>query len=134
MEWMGKKYMFDEYLGVLGKDGFSSGSFYYEVQVKEQTQWDLGSPDVGYWTVRRFNESYWARDSSPVSLSLRGKPQRIGVFVDYEKGLVSFYDVESMSHIYSYTHQSFKKKLYPFVCLGQWGNENSTPLIICDNY
>ncbi|XDV12408.1 hypothetical protein PO909_001100, partial [Leuciscus waleckii] len=103
----GKKYMFDEYLGVLGKDGFSSGSFYYEVKVKEQTQWDLGvaressnrkglfslSPDVGYWTVRRFNESYWARDSSPVSLSLSVEPQRIGVFVDYDQGLVSFYDV-----------------------------------------
>ncbi|KAL0196721.1 hypothetical protein M9458_005261, partial [Cirrhinus mrigala] len=58
----------------------------------------------------------------------------VGVFVDYEKGLVCFYDVESKSHIYSYTNQSFNEKLYPFVSLGHEMNENSTPLIICDDY
>ncbi|XDV47033.1 hypothetical protein PO909_016781 [Leuciscus waleckii] len=139
---------FDEYLGVLGKDGFSSGCFYFEVQVKDQTVWYLGvaressnrkgwidlSPDDGYWTVSRRDERYWARDSSNVPLSLRVEPQKIGVFVDYEECLVSFYDVDSMSHIYSYTHQSFNEKLYPLVGLGYWTNENSTPLIICDDY
>lgn len=60
-------------------------------------------------------------------------PQRVGVFVNYEKGLVSFYDVKTMSQIYSYTDQTFNGKLYPFVCLGR-ENENSTPLIICDDY
>ncbi|KAK7167179.1 hypothetical protein R3I94_001547 [Phoxinus phoxinus] len=137
---------FDDYLGVLGKDGFSSESFYFEVQVKDQTKWGLGvaressnrkggidlSPDDGYWTVRRFNEKYSALDSSDVSLSLRVEPQRVGVFVDYEKGLVSFYDVKSMSLIYSYTGQSFNEKLYPFVGLGYRWNKNLTPLIICD--
>ncbi|XDV12407.1 hypothetical protein PO909_001099 [Leuciscus waleckii] len=140
------KHRFDYYLGVLGKDGFSSGSFYFEVKVTDQTEWGLGvtresskrsgislSPDVGYWTVRRLNESYWARDSPSVSLSLSVEPQRIGVFVDYDQGLVFFYDVKSMSHIYTYTDQSFKKKLYPCVGLGQWANGNSTPLIICDD-
>ncbi|KAK9978474.1 hypothetical protein ABG768_020225 [Culter alburnus] len=137
---------FDHYLGVLGQGGFSSGSFYFEVQVKDQTMWDLGvaresvdrkgvfrlRPDDGYWIVSLFNGKYRARDSPDVSLSLRVNPQRVGVFVDYEKSLVSFYDVESMSHIYSFTGQSFNEKLYPFVCLGYEFNENSTPLIICD--
>jgi len=147
------KHRFDEYLGVLGKDGFSSGSFFFEVQVKDQTWWDLGvaressnrrgklglSPDKGYWTVRRRVEKYWALESPcSVSLSLRVDLQRIGVFVDYEEGLVSFYEVESMSHIYTFTGQSFNEKLYPFVGLGyQWEynlrNVNSTPLIICDD-
>ncbi|XP_077069873.1 butyrophilin subfamily 1 member A1-like [Siphateles boraxobius] len=142
---------FEYYLGVLGKDGFSSGSFYFEVQVKDQTKWDLGvaressnkrgklglSPGVGYWTVRRRSKRYWALDSPhSVPLPLGVEPQRVGVFVDYEKGLVSFYEVESMSHIYTYTSQSFNKKLYP--CIGfeyqwKWKNENSTPLIICDD-
>ncbi len=138
---------FDEYLGVLGKEGFSSGCFYFEVQVTGQTEWDLGvtresadrkgliymSPENGYWIVRRRDERYQARDSSDYALSLSVDPQRIGVFVDYEKGLVSFNDVKSSSHIYTFTNQSFNEKLYPFVSLRKWWNNNSTPLIICDD-
>ncbi|XP_016115675.1 butyrophilin subfamily 1 member A1-like [Sinocyclocheilus grahami] len=144
----GKKDRFNDYLGVLGKDGFSSGCFYYEVQVKGQTEWDLGvarvsvnrmgltvvSPMIGYWTVSLRDGESWARKSPHVSLPLSVNPQRVGVFVDYEKGLVSFYDVEAMSLMYSYTNQSFNEKLYPFVSLGYLRNENSTPLIICDDY
>ncbi|KAI2646529.1 E3 ubiquitin-protein ligase TRIM21 [Labeo rohita] len=114
---------FDKYLGVVGKDGFFSGCFYFEVQVKGQTVWDLG---VIRKSVKR---------KGLISLSTEnGYWIRVGVFVDYEKGLVSFNDVESMSHIYSYTDQCFKEKLYPFVSLGYESNENSTPLIICDDY
>uniref|UniRef100_A0A671RUY0 B30.2/SPRY domain-containing protein n=1 Tax=Sinocyclocheilus anshuiensis TaxID=1608454 RepID=A0A671RUY0_9TELE len=124
-----QKDRFDQYLGVLGKNGFSSGCFYFEVQVKGQTEWYLGvtresvsrkgwirlSPMNGYWTVTLRDGGYWAYESYHVSLSLSVNPQRVGVFVDYEKGLVYFYDVESMYHIYSYTNQSFNEKLYPFV-------------------
>ncbi len=138
---------FDKCLGVLGKEGFSSGCFYFEVQVKGQTKWDLGvarasvnrkgwiclSPERGYWIVGRRYEKYRARDYYDYSLSLRVDPQSVGVFVNYEKGLVSFYDVESSSHIYTYTNQSFNEKLYPFVSLGYQCNVNSTPLIICDD-
>ncbi|KAL0166864.1 hypothetical protein M9458_038708, partial [Cirrhinus mrigala] len=96
---------FDRYGIVLGKEGFSSGRFYFEVQVKGKTDWGLGvaresidrkgeSPNNGYWTVilRNGNE-YKAYAGPSVSLSLRVKLQRVGVFVDYEEGLVSFYDV-----------------------------------------
>ncbi|XP_073707446.1 E3 ubiquitin-protein ligase TRIM39-like [Garra rufa] len=137
---------FDPCPCVLGKEGFSSGRFYFEVQVKGKTKWDLGvaresinrkgkitaSPRYGYWIVglRNGNE-YKAGAVPPVSLSLRVKPQRVGVFVDYEEGLVSFYDVESSSHIYSFTAQSFTEKLYPYFCphLND-GGKNSSPLII----
>ncbi len=142
----GGKDRFDEELGVVGKEGFSSGCFYFEVQVEGQTKWDLGvaresayrrsislSPGNGYWIVGRIYEEYLARDSPAFSLSLRVDPQTVGVFVDYENGLVSFNDVESSAHIYTYTNQSFNEKLYPFVCLGYYSNTNSTPLIICDD-
>ncbi|RXN12757.1 butyrophilin subfamily 1 member A1-like isoform X2 [Labeo rohita] len=139
---------FDKFLGVLGKDGFSSGCFYFEVQVKGQTEWDLGVtrqsvkrkdvihqiPENGYWIVGWRYGKYQARDSLAHSFSLSVDPQRVGVFVDYEKGLVCFYDVKSMSQIYSFTNQCFNGKLCPFVGLGYLKNENFTPLIICDDY
>ncbi|XP_053537685.1 E3 ubiquitin-protein ligase TRIM39 [Ictalurus punctatus] len=132
---------------VLGKEGFSSRRFYYEVQVRGKTQWDLGvvresinrkgaitaSPKYGYWSVCLRNETeYKALDSPRVSLSLKPAPQKVGVFVDYEEGLISFYDVDVKSHIYSFTGQTFTEKLYPFFspCPND-GGKNSAPLIIC---
>ncbi|XP_048059570.1 E3 ubiquitin-protein ligase TRIM39-like isoform X2 [Megalobrama amblycephala] len=135
---------FDKYADVLGKEGFSSGRFYFEVQVKGKTKWELGvvresidrkgkitaRPSNGFWTVQLRNENEYKACAGP-SVSLCLKPQRVGVFVDYEEGLVSFYDVESSSHIYSFTGQSFTDKLYPFFnpCNND-GGKNSTPLII----
>uniref|UniRef100_A0A3B1K5T9 B30.2/SPRY domain-containing protein n=1 Tax=Astyanax mexicanus TaxID=7994 RepID=A0A3B1K5T9_ASTMX len=137
---------FNECICVLGKEGFSSGRFYYEVQVRGKTKWDLGvvresvnrkgqitlNPQNGFWTVwlRNGNE-YKALSGPSVLLSLREKLQKVGVFVDYEEGLVSFYDVEARSHIYSFTGQSFTEKLYPYFspCPND-GGKNSAPLII----
>ncbi|XP_049337945.1 E3 ubiquitin-protein ligase TRIM39-like [Astyanax mexicanus] len=131
---------------VLGKEGFSSGRFYYEVQVSGKTWWDLGvtsessnrkgeitlSPEDGYWRILLRNKTeYEVAESFPVPLLLKQAPQKVGVFVDYEEGLVSFYDVEVRSHIYSFTGQSFTEKLYPYFSpeLND-GGKNSAPLII----
>ncbi|XP_051947096.1 E3 ubiquitin-protein ligase TRIM39-like [Xyrauchen texanus] len=137
---------FELYADVLGKKGFSSGKFYFEVQVKGKSKWDIGvvresinrkgeidlTPLNGFWTVRLRNENeYKACDNTLVSLCLRVKPQKVGVFVDYEEGLVSFYDVESSSHIYSFTGQYFTQTLFPFFSPGlNDKGKNSTPLII----
>jgi len=137
---------FDYCCCVLGKEGFSSGRFYFEVQVKGKTEWNLGvaresinrkgmittAPENGYWAVYlRGGNHYQAYESASVSLSLRVKPQVVGVFVDYEEGLVSFYDVESRSHIYSFTGQSFTEKLFPFFCpCNNEKGKNAAPLII----
>ncbi|XP_072543471.1 zinc-binding protein A33-like isoform X2 [Salminus brasiliensis] len=137
---------FTSCVNVLGKEGFSSQRFYYEVQVRGKTEWDLGvvresitrkgkitlTPQNGFWTVwMRNGNEYKACAGPSVLLSLREKPQKVGVFVDYEEGLVSFYDVEARSHIYSFTGQSFTEKLYPYFspCPND-GGKNSSPLII----
>ncbi|XP_028459241.1 E3 ubiquitin-protein ligase TRIM21-like [Perca flavescens] len=137
---------FSECASVLGKQSFSSGRFYFEVQVKGKTEWDLGvaresinrkgavalSPKYGYWTIwlRNRNEYYTAAGPR-VRLSLKSPPQKVGVFVDYEEGLVSFYDVDVAALIYSFTGCSFTDKLFPYFspCDNDDG-ENSAPLII----
>ncbi|TNN26124.1 E3 ubiquitin-protein ligase TRIM21 [Liparis tanakae] len=66
-----------------------------------------------------------------VLLSLKSVPQKVGVFVDYEEDLVSFYDVEAAALIYSFTGCSFKEKLLPYFCPGlNYDGINSAPLII----
>ncbi|XP_067237708.1 E3 ubiquitin-protein ligase TRIM39-like [Chanodichthys erythropterus] len=137
---------FDYCIFVLGKEGFSSGRFYFEVQVTNKTEWNLGvaresvirkgditlTPQDGYWAIWLRNGKEYKALANPLCfLSVRVKPQKVGVFVDYEEGLVSFYDVESKSHIYSFTGQTFTEKLYPYFCpsLNKDG-KNSAPLII----
>ncbi|XP_067226633.1 E3 ubiquitin-protein ligase TRIM39-like [Chanodichthys erythropterus] len=101
-----------ESLCVLAKEGFSSGRFYFEVQVKGKTNWGLGviresinrkvkitlTPEKGYWTVFLRKENQY---------------------------------IDSRSHIYSFTGQTFTDKLYPF--FSPYPNDkgkNSNPLII----
>ncbi|XP_045897809.1 E3 ubiquitin-protein ligase TRIM21-like, partial [Micropterus dolomieu] len=131
---------------VLVKQSFSSGRFYYEVQVKGKTDWDLGvaresinrkgkitaSPQKGYWMICLRNENKYQAFADPaVRLFLKSQPEKVGVFVDYEEGLVSFYDVDAAALIYSFTGCCFTEKLYPFFspCRNN-GGKNSAPLII----
>ncbi|CAL8377143.1 unnamed protein product [Boreogadus saida] len=95
---------------VLTRQSFSSGRFYFEVQVKDKTGWRLG-------VVRE-------------SLNRKAELQKVGVFVDYDEGLVSFYDVEARVHLYS-TGCTFREPLYPLLCPWVTGDgKNSAPLII----
>nr|XP_033941502.1 E3 ubiquitin-protein ligase TRIM39-like isoform X4 [Pseudochaenichthys georgianus] len=131
---------------VLAKQSFSTGRCYHEVQVEGKTQWTLGvaresinrkgqislSPQKGYWMIWLRNENeYSACAGPPVRLSLKSQPQKVGVFVDYKEGLVSFYDVDAAALIYSFTGCCFREKLYPlFGPCNKDGGENSAPLII----
>ena len=141
---------FDTCANVLAKQSFSSGRCYYEVQVKGKTEWTLGvvresinrkgnitlTPQKGFWRIGLRNKNqYQALADPPVLLSLKSQPEKVGVFVDYEDGLVSFYDVDAAALIYSFTGCCFKEKLYPYFspCLND-GGKNSAPLIISVNH
>ncbi|XP_044224209.1 E3 ubiquitin-protein ligase TRIM21-like [Thunnus albacares] len=137
---------FSLYASVLAQQSFASGRFYYEVQVTGKTDWTLGvvkwsvdrrgifplSPVNGYWAVGLRNGNEYLTLTSPVvRLSLDSRPQRVGVFVSYEEGLVSFYDVDAAVHLYSFTDCSFTDELCPFFSPGlHHGGMNSAPLII----
>uniref|UniRef100_A0A8C6WSG1 Bloodthirsty n=1 Tax=Neogobius melanostomus TaxID=47308 RepID=A0A8C6WSG1_9GOBI len=133
---------FDRCANVVGKQSFSSGRFYFEVQVKGKTKWDLrvaqesvnrkgtitASPKNGIWTMwLRNRDTYKASADPSVLLSLKRPPQKVGVFVDYGAGLVSFYDVDSADLIYSFTDCSFKGKILPLFspCRNDKGKNSS---------
>uniref|UniRef100_A0A3Q2PUP1 E3 ubiquitin-protein ligase TRIM21-like n=1 Tax=Fundulus heteroclitus TaxID=8078 RepID=A0A3Q2PUP1_FUNHE len=138
---------FSMYANALGQQGFSSGRFYFEVEVKGKTKWGLGvvresisrkgaiplTPQDGFWTVWLRNGNEYEANAEPsVRLYLQPGPDKVGVFVDYEEGLVSFYDVDAAALIYSFTGCCFTQKLYPYFspCINH-GGKNSAPLTIC---
>uniref|UniRef100_A0A3Q2WS93 Uncharacterized protein n=1 Tax=Haplochromis burtoni TaxID=8153 RepID=A0A3Q2WS93_HAPBU len=124
---------FEPAISVLGTRGFSCGRLYYDVQVKGKTGWTLGvakgsvnrkgeiklNPENGYWAIYlRDRNEYFALAADPVPLSVNDHPEKVRVFVDYEEGLVSFYDVNAAVLLHSYTGQTFTEKLYPFFSPG----------------
>ncbi|XP_060941874.1 E3 ubiquitin-protein ligase TRIM21-like [Limanda limanda] len=128
---------------VLAKEGFTTGKFYFEVQVKGKIRWVVGviresvdrknaaraSVENGYWTCLLVEGKYITSDSIPEIL--KEELQKLGVFVDYNKGEVSFYNVDSKSRIGCITGCSFTEKLYPYFCPQPNDNgRNSAPLII----
>lgn len=136
---------FDKCASVVAKETFSSGKFYFEVQVEGKTDWTVGvaresinrkgkinlSPDEGFWTIWLRNKVYEALADPSVVLPLKSRLQKVGVFVDYDDGLVSFYNVDTADLLYSFTGCCFAESLLPFFspCTNV-GGTNSAPLII----
>ncbi|CAL8338389.1 unnamed protein product [Arctogadus glacialis] len=135
---------FTNFFCVVTKQHFSSGRFYFEVQVKDKTAWCLGvarasisrkcvklTTETGCWTLHYDKDGLLFSDNTFIRLPLRAELQKVGVFVDYDEGLVSFHDVEARVHLYSATGCTFSEPLYPLLrpCLGN-GGTNSAPLII----
>ncbi|XP_065271848.1 E3 ubiquitin-protein ligase TRIM39-like isoform X3 [Emys orbicularis] len=136
---------FDKYAIVLGTEGFVGGRRYWEVEVGDKTGWILGvcresverkgerflSPDNGYWAMCLRDEGYDARTSPPTPLPVSVRPSRVGIFLDYEVGEVSFYNVTDGSHLFTFT-DTFSGTLRPYFNPDlNAGGTNAAPLIIC---
>uniref|UniRef100_A0A2K6EAM9 RING-type E3 ubiquitin transferase n=1 Tax=Macaca nemestrina TaxID=9545 RepID=A0A2K6EAM9_MACNE len=89
------------------------GRHYWEVEVGDRKEWHIGvcsknmerkkgwvkmTPENGYWTM---------------GLTDGNKYQKVGIFLDYETGEISFYNATDGSHIYTFLHASFSEPLYP---------------------
>ncbi|GAA6096990.1 E3 ubiquitin-protein ligase TRIM69 [Tachysurus ichikawai] len=123
---------FDAALSLLGSQGFTHGCHYWEIEVSSSAVWTVGVaresvarkgvikalPANGFWTVSlSYGVQYMAGTWPPTVLSLHEQLERIGVYLDYKRGLVSFYNAESMTHLYTF-HDTFNETLYPYFNLG----------------
>lgn len=137
---------FDFVVSVLGSEYFTAGCHYWEVHVGDKTKWILGvcsesvsrkgkvtaSPANGHWLLRQNRGTEYEALTSPQTFfRLKESPRCVGVFLDYEAGVISFYNVTDKSHIFTFTH-TFSGPLRPFFepCLHDEG-KNTAPLIIC---
>ncbi|XP_044278479.1 zinc-binding protein A33-like [Varanus komodoensis] len=138
---------FNYCVAVLGCQGFSSGKHYWEVEVGNKPSWTLGlvstsinrkgkisaSPGNGYWVIRlRNGMELTAKDTPPQRLCPIAFPKRVGVYLDYNAGIASFYDASTMVHLYTFSNPRFTGRLFPYFCPGLYNSgENATPLKIC---
>lgn len=121
-----------------GAQAFTSGRHYWEVDVTRSSNWILGvckdiwtsdtdisvdSEDAFLLFSMKVNDQYTLSTNSPPLIQYVQRPLgRVGVFLDYDNGTVSFYDVCKGSLIYSFLPSSFSSPLRPFLCLRSPGN------------
>uniref|UniRef100_A0A8C9JYG8 Pyrin n=1 Tax=Panthera tigris altaica TaxID=74533 RepID=A0A8C9JYG8_PANTA len=138
---------FDSCIIALGLPSFLSGRHYWEVEVGNKTGWILGickasmsrkgnmtlSPDNGYWVVMMTKRSeFQVSTIPPTRLQMTEPPRRVGIFLDYTTGDISFYNVTNKSVIYTFTGFSCSGPLQPIFSPGTHdGGKNTDPLIIC---
>ncbi|XP_077874770.1 butyrophilin subfamily 1 member A1 [Ictidomys tridecemlineatus] len=119
-----------EKCSVLGHEGITSGRWYWEVEIENDlhSKWTLGvcrkdvtrkynyleSSQRGFWVMQKVNKSYFALTDPETFLSPRQDPCRVGVFLDYSEGDVSFYNMIDGSHIFSFPPASFSGALFPY--------------------
>ncbi|KAG5282946.1 hypothetical protein AALO_G00036520 [Alosa alosa] len=118
---------FDEWINVLGSEGFNSGTHCWDVEVGENSDWDIGvvtesakrkgniTDWSGVWCVLYYGNVKYTTVSSPQPeslLSVMKKPQRIRVKLEWERGKVSLYDLDNNTHIHTFT-LTFTERVFP---------------------
>ncbi|XP_010225137.1 PREDICTED: E3 ubiquitin-protein ligase TRIM50, partial [Tinamus guttatus] len=119
---------------ILTSKGFSCGQHYWEVIVGTRNHWRVGiikgtvsrkgklskSPEHGVWLIGlKEGKVYEAFTTPRATLPLTARPQRIGIYLHYEKGELTFYNADSpdeLSPIYTFQAE-FQGQLYPIVDL-----------------
>ncbi|MEE6497361.1 hypothetical protein FKM82_002725 [Ascaphus truei] len=118
---------------VLSTRSFSSGQHYWEVETSESGYWKVGIsyPSIerkgdlswiGYnkksWCLRMSDKSYLViHDTKQKILYPESLLQRLGIYLDYEAGRLSFYQLcDPIRHLHTFT-ATFTEPLHAALCV-----------------
>ncbi|XP_004439262.1 PREDICTED: ret finger protein-like 4A [Ceratotherium simum simum] len=116
-------------VSVLGSPRFTSGRHYWEVDVETSKEWVVGicresvirhgvillSSKLGFWTMGLSNGGIFSASTVPLTiLSVSPQLDQVGIFLDMDIGIISFYHVSNGSHIFTFTKVSAAEPLRPF--------------------
>ncbi|XP_076746589.1 zinc-binding protein A33-like [Maylandia zebra] len=132
-----------QYANIFGSEGFSSGKHSWDVEVGEHSGWNVGlvkesvdrkgeclaSPKYGIWCLLHNSGKY--TNSVGQTVTVKKSLQRITVQLDYDRGEVSFYDPEDMTHIYTH-RDTFTEKLFPYFSVWKAGDAKTSEIKICE--
>ncbi|XP_044837755.1 zinc finger protein RFP-like isoform X1 [Mauremys mutica] len=133
---------FDTLECVLGCEGFTSGRYYWEVEVGGEIIWAVGvaresvrrkglicfNPEWGIWAVEQWWGDFQALTSPKTPLPLSWVPRRIRVCLDYEQGLVTFLDADNDAPIFTFPPASFSgERIHPWL----WVQSEQSQLRLC---
>ncbi|XP_034360071.1 putative butyrophilin-like protein 10 [Arvicanthis niloticus] len=133
---------FDQDPCILAQERFEAGRHYWEVEVGDRRAWILGvcleslvregripkSPQHGLWALEFYKKKLQALSYPRTCLSPPEPLRRVGIFLDFEAGEISFHNSTNNSLIYVFSGFSFSGPLQPFFCL--WTHD-PRPLTIC---
>ena len=64
-------------------------------------------PEDGFWALRFYKQEYWALTSPETKITVKVHPARVCIFLEYEEGSVSFYNMVDKSHIHTLSQGAF---------------------------
>ncbi|XP_005414284.1 PREDICTED: butyrophilin-like protein 10 [Chinchilla lanigera] len=127
---------------ILAQERFWAGRYYWEVEVGDRKAWILGvclesvgregrvpkAPQHGLWAVELYKNKFRALSYPRTPLSPSQPLHKVGIFLDWDAGEISFHNVADSSLVYTFHGLTFSGPLQPFLCL--WTHD-PRPLTIC---
>lgn len=136
---------FNRFCCVLATAQYASGQHYWEVDVKDKGVWYLGvttessnrkgfislTPSAGYWSLSLQDRLYANGEDGRIPVADYWNSPRVGVYLDYDNGRLSFYDAVTMKRLFMFD-TCFEEPVCPFFSPGK--NDPGSRLQICHYY